>query len=108
MDSTKITADNLRKVAEYIGKYVQSITDGVVYIKHAGFQQGIPYTPHIKNSDQDSEIEVKFKTKTWWFEEDKLWKCVIILTNQPYFGMGTTPEEARLMAAIAYVENKDG
>jgi len=48
-------SEQLKKIAEYMGKTFQENRGDNIYIKHAGFQHGFPYRP---DEDNDQLIEL--------------------------------------------------
>jgi hypothetical protein len=112
-----ITPESLKKVAEYMGYRPRTnISGNIVEIAGGGIwirpknNRINTYNP-LQNSDQDSEIEVKFKIATTRASSGT-WLAYIGTDDSglgfpEVSGSGKTPKEARLNAAIAYVEGLD-
>jgi hypothetical protein len=104
-----ITPEQLKKVAEYVGRDGISKNIDVTFITN---DKRVRYTHYpqqyynpLQNSDQDSEIEVKFKMATDYNELDEKWEAYLL--GGAICEQGDTPKEARLKAAIVYVKALD-
>ena len=57
-----MNTEQLRVIAEGMGYKIHSVSDGIVFISHAGFRvNGFPYQPDTTNNDQMVEIMEKLE-----------------------------------------------
>lgn len=116
MDSTKITADNLRKVAEYMGYETKEIMDNFpkceIYYQEKGKSDWWNARPisEFPNSDQCLELLDMLYSKGWRIppRTNPLTYTLGLYSKTIYEVTGDTLNEAVTLAAIAYVDNSIG